>query len=248
MSEAKATVKPPVRSPSGWLGVIMATVMTMFFASIAAGCFMGVIFGVRSIHQHSVDAQLRQIDMLLAAHSAWLPPPAWVNDIQDIYHHWRDSAAQHSGTCFNGLSAISSSFPHFQGASTSIDHNPLARDFSQTCFAMNTQILPLLTGIVAVMVSRLWLFTIALPLLILSLGLGLIDGLVQRDIRKFQGARETTLLFHRIKRCGTAIFFIPFFLYMAWLSPVSPLWFFLPMATGLGLWLALTVRFFKKSV
>ena len=65
-----------------------------------------------------------------------------------------------------------------------------------------------------------------IPLFSLSLSIGLVDGLVQRDIRKFQGARESTLLFHRIKRCGAAIFFLPLFAYLAWLSPVSPLIFF----------------------
>lgn len=248
MSEAKVIGNSPTRKSGGWLGVVTTTLMTMLLASIAAGCSMGVIFGVRSIHQHGVGAQLRQIDALLAAHSAWLSPPVWVNDVQEIYHHWLAIAAQHSDGCFSGLDSFSDSLPRFQGVSASADHNPMARDFAQTCSAMKTQVIPLLTGIMAVIVKRLWIFITALPLLMISLGLGLVDGLVQRDIRKFQGARETTLLFHRIKRCGATLFFVPFFLYMAWLSPVSPLWFFLPMAAGLGLWLALTMRFFKKSV
>ena len=248
MSEAKPVTKSSTKKSGSFVSTMTTTVITTLFASIAAGCFIGVIFGVRSIHQHGVDAQLRQIDTLLVTHSAWLSSPTWVNRVEDIYHHWRDIAVQPSATCFNSLGSLSSSLPHFQGASASADHNPLAREFSHTCSALKTQILPLLTGIVAVVVKRLWIFITALPLLALSMGVGLIDGLVQRDIRKFQGARETTLLFHRIKKCGTALFFVPFFLYMAWLSPVSPLWFFLPMAAGLGLWLTLTMRFFKKSV
>ena len=140
------------------------------------------------------------------------------------------------------------SLPQFEGLSTSAEHNPLTRQFNQTCSVVKNQILPLLTGLTAVMVHRCWMVINALPLLCLSLSLGLIEGLVQRDIRKFQSARESAWLFHGIKQCGTAVFFVPFFLFMVWLTPVSPFWFFLPMALGLGVWLALSLRFFKKSV
>ena len=256
MSEAKHTSKSSTPKSGDLVSTVTTTVMTALFASVAAGCFMSVIFGIRSIHQHGVDAPLRQIDTLLGAHPTGLAPPGWVYSVQSFYHHWQDKAIHHSDPCFSDFNSLSNRlpyfpyFPYFQEASASdlSDSNPLAREFLQTCSALKTQILPLLTGIVAVVVNRLWIFITALPLLALSLGLGLIEGLVQRDIRKFQGARETTLLFHRIKRCGTALFFIPFFLYLAWLSPLSPQWFFIPMAVGLGLWLALTMRFFKKSV
>jgi integrating conjugative element membrane protein (TIGR03747 family) len=248
MSEAKLATPSSTQKSVSFVSAMTATVTTLLLASIAAGCFIGVILGIRSLHPQRVETQLRQIDALLAAHPAWISSPAWVNRIQHVYHHWRNQAAQPSDICFSSFSTFSSSLPHFQGTSASADHNPIAREFSQICSALKTRILPLLTGVVAVVIYRLWVFITALPLLALSLGLGLIDGLVQRDIRKFQGAGETALLFHRLKRGGAALFFVPFFLYMAWLSPVSPLRFFLPMAAGLGLWLALTMRFFKKSV
>ena len=114
---------------------------------------------------------------------------------------------QNETACLNDLSAISQGFFQFHGDSSSPEHNPFAKKFTQTCSVMKGQILPLLSGTLAVVVKRFWVFIMALPLFLLSLILGLVDGLVQRDIRKFKGARESTLLFHKIKRSGAALFF-----------------------------------------
>ncbi len=248
MSDTQKTTKSSTKKSSGIVGIVTTTLMTTVFSTLFAATVMGVILGVRSIQQHSVDHPLQQIDRLLAHDHPWLPWPAWVNHVQAVYTHWHAIADQHSSVCWGDLGGLSRSLPQFQGPSTSAEHNPLTRQFNQTCSAIKNQILPLLTGLAAVIAHRCWMAINALPLLCLSLSLGLIEGLVQRDIRKFQSARESAWLFHGIKQCGGAVFFVPFFLFMVWLTPVSPLWFFLPMALGLGVWLALSLRFFKKSV
>jgi integrating conjugative element membrane protein (TIGR03747 family) len=101
-------------------------------------------------------------------------------------------------------------------------------------------------GIVTSM--RLFIFILALPLFLLCVGLGCIDGLVQRDIRKFQGARESTYLFHRIKMTWKSLFFVPIFLYFVCPLVIHPLWFFLPLAVTLGLMMQIGLRSFKKYV
>ena len=65
---------------------------------------------------------------------------------------------------------------------------------------------------VVILGMRFFIFLLALPLFILFVCLGCVDGLVQRDIRKFQAARESTYFFHRIKRTWTFCFFVPLFL------------------------------------
>ena len=248
MSETKKTAatQSPAK-PSGLLGSITTCLTTTFFIVVAAWCFLSAVEGWRSLHQHRIEASFNRIDALLTIHS-WVSPPAWVNQVQAYYTHWRTSAMQNEMACLNDLSAISQGFFQFHGDSSSPEHNPFAKKFTQTCSVMKGQILPLLSGTLAVILKRCWVFIMALPLFLLSLILGFVDGLVQRDIRKFKGARESTLLFHKIKRSGAALFFLPLFAYFAWLSPVSPAWFFVPMAVALGLWLTFSVRFFKKYV
>lgn len=247
MSEAKTTTSKSPLKPSGLWGSITTSLTTIFFILVAAWCFLSTIEGWRSLHQHRVEASLHRIDALLTVHS-WVSPPTWIHQIQAYYAHWRTSALQNETACLNDLSAISQGFFQFHGDASSPEHNPFAQKFTQTCSVVKNQILPLLSGTLAVIVKRFWVFIMALPLFLLSLILGFVDGLVQRDIRKFKGARESTLLFHKIKRSGAGLFFLPLLAYFVWLSPVSPAWFFVPMAIGLGLWFTFSVRFFKKYV
>lgn len=248
MSENKKTAaaQSPAK-PSGLLGSVTTCLTTTFFIMVAAWCFLSAVEGWRSLHQHRVEASLNRIDALLTIHS-WISPPAWVNRVQAYYAHWRTSVMKNETSCLNNLSGISQGLFQFHGDSSSPEHNPFAKKFTQTCSVMKSKILPLLSGTLAVVLKRFWVFMMALPLFLLSLIVGFVDGLVQRDIRKFKGARESTLLFHKIKRSGTALFFLPLFAYFAWLSPVSPAWFFVPMAVALGFWLTFSVRFFKKYV
>lgn len=245
MSEAH--LQPGSKPMSVW-GIVMTTLSTLFFTLVAAGCFLCVANGIRAIQQRSVSAVLSQIDAMLKIQT-WIAPPAWVNAVITFYHQQHVLTAQVSNACLGRLvSSVSSDLPDFKYATHSQETNPFTQGFSQTCSVVKYQLLPLLSGCSAVIAMRLWVLMTALPLFLLSLSMGLVDGLVQRDIRKFQGARESTLLFHRIKRCGAVIFFLPLLAYFAWLSPVSPLWFLMPMAIALGCWLALGLRLFKKYV
>jgi len=103
-------------------------------------------------------------------------------------------------------------------------------------------------GCAIVIGMRLFIFLLSLPLFILWVVLGIVDGLVQRDIRKFQGARESTYFFHRIKKAWHSSFFVPLFLYLVWPYAINPAWFLVPMAVGLGLMMQLSLRSFKKYV
>lgn len=248
MTDAPTANKKSAAKSRGLLGITTTGLVTTSCVMAAAWCFLGSVWGVQSIHRHSAEASLQKIDALIQAQQTWVSPPSWINQVIDFYTHWRTIATQPSSGCFDNLPQAAHGFADFQMSTLARADDPFTQRFSHTCSLMKTQILPLLSGITAVIALRGWVFITALPLFLLSLGMGLVDGLVRRDIRKFQGARESALLFHRIKRCGPAIFFLPLFAYFTWLSPVSPLCFFMPMAVALGLWLALSIQFFKKYI
>lgn len=106
--------------------------------------------------------------------------------------------------------------------------------------------LQLIVVVIEIVLSRLFIFLMAMPLWMLVLLIGLTDGLVKRDIRKFQGARESTLTFHRAKRFLGVCFFIPLFVYLACPWVVSPIWFLGTQIMLLGLMTAITITHFKK--
>jgi integrating conjugative element membrane protein (TIGR03747 family) len=103
-------------------------------------------------------------------------------------------------------------------------------------------------GTASIIGTRLFIFFLSGPFVLLCVFLGLVDGLVQRDIRKFQAARESTYLFHRIKKMWKPFFFVPLFFYFACPLVVSFLWFLLPMVIGLSVLIKISLQSFKKYV
>ncbi len=64
-------------------------------------------------------------------------------------------------------------------------------------------------------VMRLLLFFKNLPLFLSFIILAVMDGLVMRDIRKFQAARESALWFHRVKVTLIYFFYSGFLFYLS---------------------------------
>jgi hypothetical protein len=97
-------------------------------------------------------------------------------------------------------------------------------------------------------VERCQVFAVGSMVIFLFALLGLIDGLVQRDIRKFQNARESTLFFHRSKSFLSSLFFAGYFLFI--LVPMDiPLTFCLTLiALATAYWVQVSTKQFKKHV
>lgn len=86
----------------------------------------------------------------------------------------------------------------------------------------------------------------SLPLFILTLLAGLVDGLSQRAIRTACLGRESSYLFHQLTRYAKRG--VVLFLGLWFLIPLSinPAWVFIPMAVFVGLMTAMTANRFKK--
>jgi len=124
----------------------------------------------------------------------------------------------------------------------------LSRLSQQYQWDFSHEVLPILDGVTEIILGRILIFILSIPLFLLCLSIGLVDGLVQRDIRKFQGARESTLLFHETKRGLSFWFYVPLLAYMVLPWPVSPTCFLVPMAMVSGFLLRLNIQTFKKYI
>jgi len=95
---------------------------------------------------------------------------------------------------------------------------------------------------------RCKLFLIKSLFILLILIACAIDGLVCRDIRKYQCARESAFLFHRLKPLVSMVFYLIFFCYMA--SPVefNSEHLFILMACCSGVFIKFSIEYFKKYV
>lgn len=113
---------------------------------------------------------------------------------------------------------------------------------------LNDTIITVLLGSMEIIIIRAYIFILNLPLFFMLYFIFSVDGLIQRDIRKFQGARESTLFFHRIK--PLSIFFINtiFFIYMVTPLPLPPELTLIPMILLSGMFTMLTIRTYKKYI
>jgi len=95
---------------------------------------------------------------------------------------------------------------------------------------------------------RLLVLLLTLPLSAMAALVGLVDGLVQRDLRRFGAGRESGFVYHRARALIRPIMLTPWVLYLALPVSISPLAILLPGALLLGLTVNVTAATFKKYV
>ncbi|WP_121207404.1 TIGR03747 family integrating conjugative element membrane protein [Pseudomonas aeruginosa] len=93
---------------------------------------------------------------------------------------------------------------------------------------------------------RLLVLVLTLPLFILAAFIGLVDGLVRRDVRKFGAGRESGFVYHRAKATLMPLAILPWIIYLTLPVSVHPLLVLLPCAVLLGVVVCITAASFKK--
>ena len=87
---------------------------------------------------------------------------------------------------------------------------------------------------------RLWVLCLTLPLFATAAFVGLIDGLVRRDLRRFTAGPESGFIYHRAKASIVPLSVLPWVTYLAMPVSVHPLLILLPSALLLSLAVNLT--------
>ncbi len=99
-----------------------------------------------------------------------------------------------------------------------------------------------------VFLVRLLVLVLSLPLFLLAAFVGLVDGLVRRDIRRMGAGRESGFIYHRAKASLMPLAVLPWIIYLAMPFSVSPLWILLPSAILLGVAVNIATGSFKKYI
>lgn len=99
---------------------------------------------------------------------------------------------------------------------------------------------------VSTFVVRLAVLTLAMPLFLLAIITGAVDGLMRRDLRKFSADRESSFVYHRAKRTLLPLMVSPWVIYLSFPTSINPNWVLLPCAALLGWMVAITATTFKK--
>lgn len=95
-------------------------------------------------------------------------------------------------------------------------------------------------------VLRVFILLLTTPLFILSALVGIIDGLVRRDIRRYGCGYESGFIYHHAKRTVIPVFFMAWIIYLSLPFSVNPAFIFLPAAFIFGILITIATGSFKK--
>ena len=93
---------------------------------------------------------------------------------------------------------------------------------------------------------RLAVLTLAMPVFVLFGVVALVDGLVRRDLRRWGGGRESSFVYHWVKRAVLPVMVLTWVVYLALPFSLHPTFVVLPFAAVFALAVALTASTFKK--
>lgn len=136
---------------------------------------------------------------------------------------------------------------HLQlGSDKSINQN--VSQFVGSAYPILSDYGRILITTVELMSVKLAVVVLAIPCFLLLAIAGFVDGLVQRDLRKFGGGRESALIYHRAKAVIIPVFFIGCLFYLVLPFDIAPEFIFLPCALIVGYSIAVMTSMFKKYV
>ncbi len=93
---------------------------------------------------------------------------------------------------------------------------------------------------------RLAILSLATPVFMLFSLVALVDGLVQRDLRRWGGGRESSFVYHYAKKAVLPLVVITWVMYLALPFSLHPTFFVLPFAALFAFAVAVTASTFKK--
>ena len=100
--------------------------------------------------------------------------------------------------------------------------------------------------IVKVVILRLCVLFLSLPAYLLFATVGIVIGLVERDLRKFGSGRESADRFELSRKLISPSIILCFILYISWPNSINPAFIVVPFAALFGYSIYLTISNYKK--
>lgn len=95
---------------------------------------------------------------------------------------------------------------------------------------------------------RLAVLTLATPVFVLFGLVALVDGLVQRDLRRWSGGRESSFVYHHAKKVIFPAVILAWVVYLGMPTTIHPNYVILPFAGLFALAVAISASSFKKYI
>ncbi|MEO8402579.1 MAG: DUF4400 domain-containing protein [Gammaproteobacteria bacterium] len=213
-------------------GKLLNTIFMILLTSLVAWLLLIIWFSLH-VYLTNISATNAYIQQLIQYDLSKLVSYKSINDVV----RWFKSIEENSQQIFNYVfQSANNALNKINSAELSVNHS------------LSEIIINILLGSIEIVVARVSLFGLMVPFFICVLFVLSVDGLVLRDKRKFQGARESTFFFHRIKPMAGKLFYLGFLLYLCVPLNFAPLLILVPIIFVMGWFTNLSLKNFKKYV
>lgn len=248
MADTASTAQQQQDRPKTLLGKMLGLPLALF-GILCASLFISIIVEIVGMsffwadegYQHAQSmfyAELEQFSEIFTQSIVHSNPVQFVTWVLEVTHEWLfvrtgiTEQAQAIVTPTDLDSARKLRFREFIAlAYSNIQDYVLAAAFTTLTFILRVMVLFL-----------------SLPLILLAIFVGLIDGLVRRDIRRIVAGHESGFIYHRARSMLIPLTVLPWMVYLAMPWSVSPLLVLLPGAILLGAAVNITAGSFKRYI
>jgi integrating conjugative element membrane protein (TIGR03747 family) len=116
----------------------------------------------------------------------------------------------------------------------------------RSAYAQSAEYVLAAMTVTQVFAVRLAVLTLATPVFVLFGFVALVDGLVQRDLRRWSGGRESSFVYHHAKKVIFPAVILAWIVYLGMPTSIHPNYVILPFAGLFALALAIAAGSFKK--
>jgi len=236
--------RAPVRHPSeqGILSTLLSKLLQVIFFLVIAWIFSIIVewigmtwFWKEQGRHHSetmLAQELRYLDDDFKRSAIVEQPVRFARKSADLFHDYlfRKSGIE------KGLSWLASP-----------PANPSRlRGYLRSAYAAAADYIVSVMTITQLFAVRLAVLILALPAFLLLGMVALADGLVQRDLRKWGGGRESSFVYHWAKKTIAPSLILPWLIYLSMPVSVHPNLVVLPFAVFFALMIEVMASSFKK--
>lgn len=235
MATAQSTAAAPAarRSNGGFFAFLVQAIFWLFFSlliSIAVEWIGLTFWWPEQGAQHAIG----MYEAELAHLSGDLSNSVFVSDPKSfaaVLVRWVEAAWQWSGllSVIEWMGTPPLDGQSFQGLVHTAHEYAVATVFVTLVFAV-----------------RIAILILSLPLFVLFGMVGLIDGLVERDLRRFSAGRESAYVFHIAKRAMTPMVVLAWAIYLSIPFSLHPALVIIPFAVIFALSVGIAASSFKK--
>lgn len=242
MSDTRTIVKEPPQSKKGLFGSTVEMFFKMFGLLIFS-LFVSIIIEWVGMYFYYPDAGYRHAEMLMQKEMSYLQGSASGNGQNNQFIN---SATQKVSLIIDTIFIKSGALESIEKLKEKNSSDGKIVTTFKAVAALGYDFIMASVFIICMFLVRLTILILSLPIFVLFGLVGMSDGLMQRDLRRWCGGRESGYIYHWAKKFSFPTLMLVWFIYLSIPNSVHPNYIILPGAILFGMVLMVMSSKFKK--